>query len=250
VGLTLGLPWPVGLAGAVIASGLLGGVLSLATLRLRADFLALATLIAAESLHSVANELRGVTGADVGLVGVPEPVADLTVTRSEATIVTLLIYASILIGTYILFRRLTDSPYGRVLSAIKDDETAASAVGKGTFRYKSQVFIYGSIAAGIAGSLLSFYYGAVAPGQFTLSITILVWAGMLIGGAGTLGGALGGLFILLTFQLATRFIGQTELISAAQVAPIRQIIVGLLLVLIIRFKSEGIWGDSEKQRFQ
>ena len=132
---------------------------------------------------------------------------------------------------YGLFHRLSASPYGRVLRAIRVDEQVTETLGKRVFRYKLVVFVYGAASAGF----------------FTIQVTVVVWIGMLIGGAGSDRGVLGGLAIIMGFQLATRFLNDVvPVITQDQFASLRLILIGLLLMVIIKYRPEGIWGDADQ----
>jgi len=243
-GVTFGLPWPLAVLVGVVLAILVGLLLGVTTLQLRGDFLAVVTLAAAEILYGIVEKVGGFGGA-TGIGGVPRifqagsfPMTDVAVT---------FILAGIVVFVYAIAERMTNSPYGRVLKAIRSDEDATEALGKPTFRYKVLVFVYGAIIMGLAGSLLALYNGAVSPGFITLDVTVLVWIGMLIGGAGNNRGVVYGLAIVMGLQLFTRFAQEWFPVSQSQFAALRLMIVGLLLVLIIRFRPSGIWGNPEER---
>jgi branched-chain amino acid transport system permease protein len=246
-GVGLGLPWPVGLVAAVVAAMALGAVLGASTLRLRDDFLAIVTLAVAEIIHGLVGTFQSITGGSLGLGNVPRPIAVLAGEGPRNLFATVLLFGALALLAYGVFHRLAESPYGRVLHAIRADEQVTETLGKNVFRYKFVVFIYGAALAGFAGAMYAFYLGAVSPGFFTINVTVLVWIGMLIGGAASDRGVIGGLAIIMSFQLLTRFLNdQIPAVTADQFASVRLILVGLLLVLIIRYRPEGIWGDPQE----
>lgn len=246
-GIGLGLPWPVAVGTAVLAAVALGGVLGVSTLRLRDDFLAIVTLAVAEIVHGLASTFQSITGGSIGLGGVPTPIADLTRSGGPTMLATLVLFAGVTLVSYGVFHRLADAPYGRVLHAIRADERVTETLGKHVFRYKLAAFVYGAALMGLAGSLYALYLGAVSPGFFTIDVTVLVWVGMLVGGAGADRGAIAGLAVVMSFQLATRFLNQEiPTISQSEFASIRLVLVGLLLIVIIRYRPEGIWGNPEE----
>lgn len=247
VGIGLGLPWPVGVAGAVLAAALLGGLLGVTTLRLRGDFLAIVTLAVAEILHDLLGSFQSVTGGGIGLLSIPTPIADLTDSANEASLITAVMLLGLLLVTYAGVRRLTDSPYGRVLRAIRADERVAETLGKDVFGYKLWAFVYGAAIAGAAGAVYAFTLGAISPGLFTISVTVTVWVGMLVGGPGTDWAVVVGVGILVGFRLFTRFLnGEIPAITADQFASVRLIMVGLLLMVVIRYRPQGLFGDAEE----
>ena len=246
-GVGLGLPWPVGLTAGIVGAVVLGALLGLSTLRLRDDFLAIVTLAVAEIIHGLVGTFESVTGAGLGLADVPRPIAALSGPGPRHLFATVFLFGALCLLAYGLVDRLVRSPYGRVLHAIRADERVTGTLGKNVFRYKLVVFIYGAALAGFAGGLYALYVGAVSPGFFTINVTVLVWVGMLIGGAGSNRGVIGGLAVLLLFQLLTRFLNeQIPAVTADQFASFRLILVGLLLILIIRYRPEGLWGDPRQ----
>jgi branched-chain amino acid transport system permease protein len=244
----LGMAWPVGLGVGVLAAVALGALVGVATLRLRDDFLAIVTLAVAEIVHGLIETFRTITGGSIGLQNVPRPIPDMTGGGGGADIVsTIFVVGSLALLAYGLVHRLTDSPYGRVLRAIRADEQVTETLGKRVFRYKFMVLIYGSALAGLAGVLFVFYNGAASPLFFTIDVTVTVWIGMLIGGAGSDRGVIGGLAIIMGFRLLTRLLNQElPFITQDQFASARILLVGLLLMLIIRYRPEGIWGDPRE----
>jgi len=244
----LGYPWPVGLLAAILVAAALGVLLGISTLRLRDDFLAIVTLAVAEIIHGLLETQSDITGGSLGLNNVPRPIAGTTTAGDGAVLVsTIVVFGALALLFYGVFRRLSASPYGRVLRAIRADEQVTETLGKRVFRYKLAVFVYGAAVAGLAGALLVFYNGAAAPGFFTINVTVIVWIGMLIGGAGSDRGVLGGLAIIMSFQLFTRFLNdQIPFVTQDQFASIRLVLIGLLLMVIVKYRPEGIWGDADE----
>lgn len=246
-GIGLGMPWPVGLVVGIVGAVILGALLGLSTLRLRDDFLAIVTLAVAEIVHGLVGTFESITGAGLGLGTVPRPIAGLSGPGPRHLFATVFLLGALCLLAHGIVDRLVDSPYGRVLHAIRADERVTGTLGKNVFRYKLVVFVYGAALAGFAGGLYALYVGAVSPGFFTINVTVLVWVGMLIGGAGSNRGVIGGLAILMTFQLLTRFLNERiPAVTGDQFASIRLILVGLLLILVIRYRPEGIWGDPRQ----
>jgi branched-chain amino acid transport system permease protein len=246
-GIGFGMSWPIGLIAGVLAAILLGAILGVSTLRLRDDFLAVVTLAVAEIVHGTVGTFQSVTGGSLGLGNLPQPIANQTAEGAATLFATALLFGALALLIYGVVHRLTDSPYGRVLRAIRADEQVTETLGKNVFRYKLVVFVYGSALAGFAGGLYAYFFGAVSPGLFTINVTVLVWIGMLIGGAGNDRGVVGGLAIIMGFRAFTRFLNdQIPTISSSQFASFRLMLVGVLLILIIRYRPQGIWGDPRE----
>ena len=242
----LGVPWPVGLVAGILCASALGALLGFSTLKLRDDFLAIVTLAVAEIVHGLIITFGDITGGSVGLQNVPQPIANLTSGGGDL-FATVVVLGSLCLLAYGVFNRLSGSPYGRVLRAIRADELVTETLGKRVFRYKLAVFVAGAAIAGLAGALLVFYNGAASAGFFTIDVTVIVWIGMLVGGAGSDRGVIGGLALVMGFQLLTRFLNDLiPFITQDQFASLRLVFVGILLMIIIKYRPEGIWGDAEE----
>lgn len=245
-GLSLGYPWPLALVAGVLAAAVVGGILGATSLRLRDDFLAIATLAAAEIFHTITVNLTDPFGGNTGILSVPRPLTDLAGDFDTALLATFVLFAGLTLLTYAALTRLTEAPYGRVLRAIRADELVTRSVGKSTFRYKMASFVYGAALAGLAGGLFALYNGAVAPGFFTIQVTVTVWIGMLLGGAANHRAVLGGLAVIMGLRLVSRFANEAIPVTAGTFASVRLIVVGMILVLVIRYRPAGIWGDPDE----
>ncbi|WP_267641466.1 branched-chain amino acid ABC transporter permease [Haloarchaeobius amylolyticus] len=245
-GIALGYPWPLGLLAGVLVAALLGAFVGATSLRLRGDFLAIATLATAEIFHSLFINFTDVFGGSTGIFGVPTPLGDLAGSRDATLVATLLVFGGFAALTFAVVARLTEAPYGRVLRAIRADELVTRSVGKTTFSYKMQSFVYGAALAGFAGGIFAMYNGAISPDFFELQVTVTVWIGMLLGGASKHRAVLGGLAIIMGLRLFSRFAQGAAPVSAGEFASIRLIVVGLILVLVIRYRPAGIWGDERE----
>ena len=244
-GLSLGLPWPLALAASLVTAGVVGAIVGATSLRLRDDFLAIATLAAAEIFHSLTENLE-VFGGTTGIFSIPQPLAAAAADYDTTLLVTLLVFGGLAALTYAGLKRLTDAPYGRVLRAIRADELVTRSVGKSVFTYKMQAFVYGAALAGFAGGLFALYNGAVAPTFFTIQVTVTVWIGMLLGGASNHRAVLGGLAVIMGIRLVSRFANDAAPMSSAEFASLRLIVVGMILILVIRYRPAGIWGDAKE----
>lgn len=246
-GVGLGLHWTAGLVGAILAATLLGALVGASSLRLRDDFLAIATIATAEIVNDVLIGFDSITGGNVGLLDIPRPVYDLANGDADmGFIVTLVLYLGVLLAIFALLARLTSAAYGDVLRAIRSDELAARALGKGVFSYKMQVFVYGTALAGLAGGLWAFALGAISPAMFTIDVTITLYIAMYIGGIGTHRGALLGLFLIVALRLFTRFLNGVVPLTQTQFASGRLVLIGLILIFIIRFRPQGLLGDAKE----
>lgn len=244
----LGLAWPIGAVAALLATVGLGGAFGVVALRLRDDFLAIVTLAALLVAIELVTTFDGITGGTNGIYGVPQLIHSLAGDFHTAVVLTTLFALSLVLLAYAMNQRLAEGPYGRVLRSIRSDELVSQTLGKQTFRYKVQVFIYGAVLAGVAGILLATHQGSLTPAYFDLHITIIVWVGMLLGGSGNNRSALAGLAVILGIYLGLQFAAGSigSVVGSGQIGAIQQAIVGLVLVLVMRYRPEGIWGNPDE----
>ena len=254
----------VGLAGAVVLALLLG----IPTLRLRADYLAIVTIAAAEIFRLVVRSatLRDYTGGSDGINGFnagfyalnPLPVGSYgfgpwTYTERGAwlRLVALALIALSLLLVFLLVR----SPWGRVLKGIREDEDAVRSLGKNAFSYKMQALVLGGVIACLAGFILSLGRGSVQPDNYSTQMTFLAYTALLLGGAARVMGPVVGaviLWVVLAFtdSLLRQAVGSgyipTWLMDGVQVGQVRFILVGLALMLLMAFRPQGIFGDRRE----
>jgi ABC-type branched-chain amino acid transport system, permease component len=141
--------------------------------------------------------------------------------------------------TYFVIGRIVDSPFGRILRAIREDETATMAMGKDLAHYKILVFVIGAFFAGIAGSLYAHYITFIDPSSFTVMESITILLMVVFGGMGNLWGSLIGAAVLVIFPELLRFMGMPSSVAA----PVRQMLFGLLLVVLMIKRPQGILGN-------
>ncbi|HHT9126704.1 MAG TPA: branched-chain amino acid ABC transporter permease [Candidatus Brocadiia bacterium] len=232
-------PWVGLFLGAVFAS-LLGVIIGFPSLRLKGDYLALATFGLGLIVYAVAKNWVARTRGPMGLPGIPHFAIfnELSGVWSYAILVSIFV-----ILTFIAIRNITNSPIGRILRGIREDEIATMAMGKNTNKHKLIVFAVGAFFAGIAGSLYAHYITFIDPSSFTVMESIVVLLMVVFGGMGNLWGSLVGAAILVIFPELLRFLGMPSSVAA----PLRQMIYGLLLIILMIWRPQGIIG---KYRFK
>ena len=231
-----GVPFLVAvLAGAILAT-LVSFVVSLPSLRLHDDYFVIATFGFQMVLFSVFNNWMEVTRGPLGIPGIPEP--KIFGWRVDAPW-EFLVLAAISAGfACLVVWRLTSSPFGRVLHAIREDEAFAKALGKNTLYFKVTAFAVSAALAAMAGGLYAHYIRYIDPTSFTVMESILVISMVIIGGAGSSWGPVVGAFVLVTLPEALRFVG----LPSSVAANLRQIIYGGLLVSMMMFRPRGLVG--------
>jgi len=140
--------------------------------------------------------------------------------------------------TIFVIRRVVNSPFGRILRSIREDEISSQALGKNTTKHTLLVFVIGAFFAGIAGSLYAHYITFIDPSSFTIMESITVLLMVIFGGMGSISGSIAGAVILVVFPELLRFLGMPSSIAA----PMRQMIYGLLLVVLMIKRPQGIMG--------
>ena len=191
-----GLPFFLAVVIGIISAALFGLLLGLPAIRLRGDYLAIVTIAAAEIFRLLVRDLESVTGGVYGIINFsdalqqsrPDFINNFASTydlNPSQMWVAFLSWASIFF-VLLLLKRLTNSPWGRALRAVREDEDAVRALGKNAVWLKLQSFMLGAGIAGLSGVLLAFNYGTVQVSTFIPILTFYVWAIMILGGVGSL----------------------------------------------------------------
>ncbi len=252
------MPFIVGLLGAMAMAGFVGLLIALPTLRLRADYLAIATIGLAEIIRLYILNAQTITGGTFTIRGLPRPDQDFTDLWAFLTggsvdvgpvlsgVILFAVVISVILVVYLVLERSTRSPWGRVLKGIREDEDAAQALGKNTFRYKVQVFVLGSMIMGAAGALLvAWFRVAEATSTFVPADTFIIWIMLIVGGSGNHKGAiLGAIVVWGLFSFTILFTRWLPEFLQANFSFIRLAAVGLILILLMMFRPQGILGEE------
>ncbi len=233
-----GVPWFISFICAGIVASIFGFLISVPCLRLRGDYLAIATLGFGEIIRAVMKNWVGLTRGPLGIPGIPK--ASLFGVSFSDPIHFLILVAVIAAITLFIINRITKSPFGRVLRAIREDDVAAQALGKNLTYYKVCTVCVGAFFAGLAGSLYAHYITFIDPTTFTLQETILMISMVVLGGMGSVSGSFIGAAILVILPEPLRFLNLPSSIAAAM----RQMIYALILILLMLYKPEGILGEK------
>lgn len=265
--LSFGLPWWVGILVGMVGSTIFAFILGIPTLRLRADYLAIVTIAAAEIVRLLftttvfddfTNSADGLGGYHEGFRAAnpfPPGTYGFGPWTYNADQLWVRVFGLILlaISVYLVWA-LMRSPWGRVLKGIREDEDAVRSLGKNVFAYKMQALIIGGIMGGLGGVVLALP-SAVVPATYTTSITFFIWTILLLGGAATVfGPAVGAVifWVIMAFldgvlpALASQGILP---MSPIQAAILRFILVGVALMLIVIFRPQGIFGNKRELTF-
>lgn len=245
--LGLELPIVVGWAAAAFMGGLLALLIGLPTLRLRLDFLAIATIGIAAILRTIASSADHFVNRSRGLNGIPGLFAD-EVSRGSYKWVLLGITLLMLLLVYLLVRAATQAPWGRVLRAIRDNEATAQASGKATVQHRLQAFVLGGAIIAFGGALFAHRIGSIAPEAFSdLFGTFLPYTMLIVGGSGNHKGAILGALVVGFFWFGTPLM-QESLPSAigSNVFVWRQFAIGLLVVVFVLWLPKGLIAEEAR----
>jgi branched-chain amino acid transport system permease protein len=245
-----GLPVAVGWLGAMAASGLVALLVGVVALRLRHDYLAIATFGIAVTLQLVALNARWLTGGPFGLQFIPRPMQPWLGTGIAWNAAYLALVLALLILSYLAIERLVNSPWGRVLRAIREDETAAEALGKRAFLFRLQSFVIGCSLMGLGGALYAHFVAYIAPEDFLPILTFQLWAMLIVGGAGNNRGAILGAFVVwLIWSLSggaiRALLPQSE---QARGAALQVALVGIMLAGMLVWRPQGLIGEKSAGR--
>ncbi|MDP2754635.1 MAG: branched-chain amino acid ABC transporter permease [Nitrospirota bacterium] len=229
-------PWIGLVIGACFAS-LLGIVVGFPSIRLKGDYLALATFGFGVIVYSVSKNWIDLTRGPMGLPGIPK--FSLFGFELQPVWSYLILVIGFVALTGFAINRIGNSPFGRILRSIRDDEIASLSIGTNVNKYKLIVFVIGAFFAGIAGSLYAHYITFIDPSSFTVMESIAVLLMVVFGGMGSIKGSFVGALILVIFPEMLRFLGMPSSVAA----PLRQMIYGLLLIVLMIKRPQGIIGE-------
>jgi branched-chain amino acid transport system permease protein len=226
-------PFPVPLVAAAAVTALVGLLMGLPSIRVAGHYLAMITLAAAVVLHILFLNLVGITGGPAGLTSIPRPSSELASDLLGIAPKNQWIWVTgvILIGSVFLLSRLRESRGGLALMAIRENETAAVSLGIPANRLKLAAFSLSAAVAGLAGGAFAHLISFVSPDSFTLVLSIEILAMVIIGGIGSLAGAVFGAFLVTLLPEALRF-GEDY----------RVIVFLLVLIAVLAFFPAGLAG--------
>ncbi len=235
-----GVPVVIGLAGAMVLSGIVAFAVGLLCIRLRVDYLAIATIGIGEILRLVIKNESWATNGPRGIVKIPRPFERLAEPWDQMAFAALVLL--VMIALYFALERARTAPWGRVMSAIRENEDAARAAGKNVERFRIEAFVTGAILMGLAGGLTAHYIKFIGPNATEpLTTTFLVWVMLIAGGSGNNRGAILGAFVIwFTWSMTEVLTGRLPDDWAIRAAYIRVFLIGLVLQIVLQRFAGGI----------
>jgi len=239
----IGVPFYLCLIAGALTSAIFGLLISLPALRLRADYLAIATLAFGEILRLIVQAEHwiagGVWGINVSPV-FPWMGSDIIYRLENIALV-----GSCLVVCFLVVQLLANSPYGRVMRAIREDEVAAEALGKDRAKYKAQVLMIGSAMAGVAGGLYAQYLTYIEPvTMFLPTVTFTVWMMVILGGPANNWGALLGAGLVEFFYRGANIIATKYPNLPVDPGNLQYILFGVLIILVLLYRPGGLLKES------
>lgn len=240
-----GLPIVVGWFGAAVISGLLSWGVGALTIRLRADYLAIATFGVAVTIQLCVLNLQPLTGGAFGIGFIPRPFAAWQENALAFSLGNLAIMVIVVLALYFALQHLAKSPWGRVLRAIREDEVAAQALGKRPIRFRLQAFTLGGAIMGLAGATQAHFIGFIAPDNYMPILTFQVWAMLIVGGSGNNRGAIAGAILVwglwaLSAAAVSSFVPAEQ---QARAASLQIVAIGVGLCLMLLWRPRGLFGE-------
>ncbi|MHA7210584.1 branched-chain amino acid ABC transporter permease [Arthrobacter sp. MDT1-65] len=267
--LSFNAPLPVAVLVALLASVVFAIVLGIPTLRLRADYLAIVTIAAAEIIRYIVttNGLTDVTGSANGLAAFeggfyglnPFPPGTYNIGplgMNERDFWIRIVGWSVVIIACLVVWLLMRSPWGRVLKGIREDENAVRSLGKNVYAYKMQALVIGGVLGSLAGIIFTLPRGAVQPANYATELTFFLYTCLLLGGMATvLGPVIGAMIFWVVLSLTQGLlygaieVGAITFLSNSQAGQLRYILVGVALMLLMVFRPQGVLGNKKELAF-
>ena len=225
----------------MMATGLTSLIISYASVKLKGDYFILGTLGFQMIVYTILYNWINVTRGPYGIPGIPsiKLFGVWSVTGIYAYFFLALILA---VAVALIFNQLQRSPYGRMLKAIRTDELSAQALGRNTVQLKAWAFFISAAFAGVAGLVYASYVSYIDPTSFTLDESIFIITALFIGGIGSrVWGPIAGAAVVVILPELLRFVGLPDAVAAN----LRQVIYGLVLIVLMFVRPQGLLGDAK-----
>jgi len=239
------LPIVVGWIGAAVAAALAAVLLGALTLRLRSDYLAIATFGFAIVVQLAALNLQSITGGPFGISFIPRPFGSLAGDPLMFGLLNLGVVSGVTLGVYAALEHLMRSPWGRVLRAIREDEQAAAALGKNATLFRIQAFAVGGAIMGLAGAVQAHFIGYISPEGYVPILTFQVWAMLIVGGSGNNRGAILGAVVVWAFWAASGAIIAAVVPpeEQARASALKIVMIGIAICVVLLLRPRGLLGE-------
>lgn len=244
-----GLPIGVGMVAGIAAAALFGMLMALPTANLQQDYWAISTLAAAEIVRLVFlnTPLGGpYVGEAFGVSGIPQPLRELFTSEGYNRFYMGLVLSCLALS-YLLAVWVARMPFGRTLKALREGDEVPLALGKNVSSFRIRAMAVGGALGGLAGALYTHYISYIAPEYFLPLETFIVWAMVILGGAGNFLGVIVGTLIIVAINNSTRFLADFVAIEASVLGPLRMIFIGVLIILVIMYMPRGLLPERRRR---
>ena len=222
-------------------TGVMSLLISFASVKLKGDYFILGTLGFQMIVYTILYNWISVTKGPYGIPGIPS-IKLLGIWSLNGIYAYFFLALVLTVLTALFFNRLQNSPYGRMLKAIRTDELSAKALGRNTTRLKTWAFAISAAFAGVVGVVYASYVSYIDPTSFTLDESIFIITALFIGGIGSrVWGAVAGAAVVVVLPELLRFIGLPDAVAAN----LRQVIYGLVLIVLMFVRPQGLLGDTK-----
>lgn len=239
----MGVPFYLCLIAGALTSAIFGFLVSLPTLKLRQDYLAIVVLTFGEILRLIIKSEAWIAGGAWG-TAVPRAISVAGASARVDVLINIALVYFCLFICFLVVQLLTNSPYGRVLRAIREDEVAAEALGKNKAKYRAQTLALGSAMAGVAGGLFAQYIQFIDPYMFMPMVTFTVWIMVILGGPANSWGALLGAALVQLFDKGAT-IAKDYLTLPIDPTDLQYILFGVLMILVLLYRPRGLLKESQ-----
>lgn len=234
-----GAPFGAAMLAAGFLAAVSAGLLTFAVRKLQGDYLAVATLGFHFVVGSLLLNLQHITRGPLGLPGIPKPeIFGMLVKTPQEYALLVIVCVVVLAG---IMYKITSSPYGKLLQAIRDDEVGLSVFGKNIFRLKVESMMIAAFLAGLAGSLFAHYLSYIDPATFDIGKLVIVLTIIIVGGLASFKGTLIATVVIILIPEALRFVE----IPSHMLGPMRQLLYAGLLLGILLVRPRGLFGKVD-----
>jgi branched-chain amino acid transport system permease protein len=244
-----GLPFPLPWIGAAVVGGVLALPFTfLVGRRLRGDFAAVGLLVTAVLLNLLVTNFRPLLNGDAGLSIIPAPLqGEFNPQSASYEWGFAAVGLALALGVYLFLRRITESPYGRSLRAMRDNDIVADSLGKNLLSLRTAMLVLGGAIAGLSGGILVSYISTWSPAAWGYAETVVLFAAVIIGGAGNHRGAiLGAILVPVGFEEVTRFIPTSNNLPPNLIPSLQWVAIGLLIVGFLWLRPQGILPERKR----
>ncbi len=234
--------YPIALVGGILLSGLIAWVVGILTIRLRRDYLAIATFGVAVAFENLMRNAEWLSGGAKGMRGFERP---FEITIADPFLFNIIFFCFVLLvllGVYLFLEKLIRSPFGRLLRAIREDEVAAQSLGKAQIKIRLTAFVVGSMIMGLAGGLYATFYAFVSPQDVLPTLTFQIWAMLIVGGSGNNQGGILGAFLIWAAWTASGWMLSKFAPVEAQLytGTLQYIMIGMIIVGMLLWRPQGL----------